>query len=54
MRKHAYNKADKLTEIWKERGKYIVGVQGTSHWYSFKNKEEALDKFNELVESKIN
>ena len=53
MKRYGYNEANKLTEIWKERGKYVVGVQGTSHWYVFKERGEALSKFKELMQSKI-
>ena len=54
MKKQGYNRANKLVEAWKERNKYVVGVQGTSHWYSFKDKQEALGKFQELLQSEIN
>ena len=37
MKRHGYNRANKLVEVWKERykKKYAVGVQGTSHWYFY-------------------
>ncbi len=48
-----YNRANKLVSIFKEKEKWITGVNGTSEWYSFTAMKEALNKYNELLESDI-
>lgn len=49
----SYNRAGKLVSIFKEHGKFIVGINGTSEWYSYHSMKEALAKYNELLESDI-
>jgi len=44
----ARNKVGKLISLFKEKNKYVVGVQGTSVWFSFNNKSDAINKLNEL------
>ena len=47
------NKAGKLVTLFKDYRFYMVGVQGTSEWYGFKERKQALSKFHELVNSNI-
>jgi len=53
----AKNRADKLVSFWQEpyTKKFVVGVQGTDHWYQFSEDQErqAKAKFQELVSSYI-
>lgn len=47
------NKAGKSTEMWEERGKWVIGIQGTGAWYVKDNYAEAKKIFRELVSSDI-
>jgi len=52
-RRIGYNKAGKLTELFKEKNSICVGVQGTSEWYCypFEKKKDAIYMYNKLLNS---
>ena len=41
--------------MWRENNtkKYIVGIQGSSEWYVYMKKEDALRHYNELKRRKF-